>query len=206
MSPVRNGDTMFDSFKGTEPRYRSRGYLPHAEAGSVPQHIVFRLFDCLPREILARRTEELEYVPDDEERRAERMRRIEVALDTGSGSCFLRRPDVARIVRSTLLKFDGQRYGLHAWCIMPNHVHALVTPAPTITLSALLHTWKSFSAKQANRVLGRSGAFWMQEYFDRYIRDEDHFVSAVEYIHNNPVAAGLCASPPDWPFSSATRS
>ena len=206
MSPVRNSDTMFDSFKGTEPRFRSRGYLPHAEAGSVPQHIVFRLFDSLPREILARWTEELEYVPDGEERRAERMRRIEVALDTGSGSCFLRRPDVARIVRSTLLKFDGQRYGLHAWCIMPNHVHALVTPAPTITLSALLHTWKSFSAKQANRVLGRSGAFWMQEYFDRYIRDEDHFVSAVEYIHNNPVAAGLCASPPDWPFSSATRS
>lgn len=104
-----------------------------------------------------------------------------------------------------MLKFDGKRYWLHAWCIMPNHVHALVTPSPAITLSALLHTWKSFSAKQANRVLGRSGQFWMQEYFDRYIRDERHFVSVVEYIYNNPVAAGLCTSPADWPYSSATR-
>lgn len=119
---------MFEAFEGTEPRLRSRGYLPRAE-----------------------------------------------------------------------------RYWLHAWCIMPNHVHALVTPSPAITLSALLHTWKSFSAKQANRVLGRSGQFWMQEYFDRSMRDERHFVSVVEYIHNNPVAAGLCTSPADWPYSSATR-
>ena len=196
---------MFEAFEGTEPRLRSRGYLPHAEAGSVPQHIVFRLYDSLPREILERWTDELEQVKDDEERRAERMRRIEAALDAGSGSCFLCRPEIARIVITSLLKFDGKRYWLHAWCIMPNHVHALVTPSPAITLSALLHTWKSFSAKQANRVLGRSGQFWMQEYFDRYIRDERHFVSVVEYIHNNPVAAGLCTSPADWPYSSATR-
>ena len=171
----------------------------------MPQHIVFRLYDSLPREILGRWAEELEQITDGEERRAERMRRIEAALDAGSGSCFLRRPEIARIVSASLLKFDGNRYWLHAWCIMPNHVHALVTPTPAITLSALLHTWKSFSAKQANRVLGRGGPFWMQEYFDRYIRDERHFVSVVEYIHNNPVAAGLCTSPADWPYSSATR-
>ncbi len=188
---------------GTEPRFRSRGYLPHVEAGSVPQHIVFRLYDSLPRGLLAQWSEELSRIADVDERSAERVRRVEVALDAGSGCCFLRRPEIARIAATALLRFDGQRYQLHAWCIMPNHVHALVTPAPSVTLSALLHTWKSFSAKQANRVLGRSGAFWMQEYFDRYIRDERHFVSVVEYIHNNPVAAGLCASPADWPFSSA---
>ena len=171
----------------------------------MPQHIVFRLYDSLPREILVRWTEEIEQFEDGEERRAERMRRIEAALDAGAGSCFLRRPEVARVIESSLFRFDRQRYQLHAWCIMPNHVHVLVTPAPAITLSALLHTWKSFSAKQANRILGRSGAFWMQEYFDRYIRDERHFVSVVEYIHNNPVVAGFCKSPADWPFSSAAR-
>lgn len=85
-------------------------------------------------------TEELEQVTDGEERRAERMRRIEAALDAGAGSCFLRRPEVARVIKSSLFRFDGQRYQFHAWCIMPNHVHALVTPAPAITLSALLHT------------------------------------------------------------------
>ena len=109
MSSVRNGYTMFGAFKGTEPRLRSRGYLPHAEAGSVPQHIVFRLYDSLPREILERWTEELEQVQDGEARRAERMRRIESALDAGSGSCFLRRPEIARIVSTSLLKFDGKR-------------------------------------------------------------------------------------------------
>ena len=64
----------------------------------MPQHIGFRLYDSLPREILYRMTEELEQVKDGEERLAERMRRIETALDAGSGSCFLCRPEIARIV------------------------------------------------------------------------------------------------------------
>ena len=182
-----------------------RDYLPHVESTDLVQHVCFRLEDSLPRQVVQQMEAELMSLPPSL-RSPEQEKRVNAYLDAGHGSCILRDPFIAELIDSTLLHFHGDRYTLYAWCIMPNHVHALVTPAPTITLSALLHTWKSFSAKQANRVLGRSGAFWMQEYFDRYIRDEDHFVSAVEYIHNNPVAAGLCASPPDWPFSSATRS
>jgi REP element-mobilizing transposase RayT len=70
-------------------------------------------------------------------------------------------------------------------------------------LSSIMHSIKSYTANQANRILDRSGDFWATEYFDRYIRDGKHFSSTVAYIHNNPVKAGLCALAADWPFSSA---
>jgi REP element-mobilizing transposase RayT len=62
---------------------------------------------------------------------------------------------------------------------------------------------KSFTSHEANKILGRRGQFWMEEYFDRYIRDAKHFSNAIAYIENNPVKAGLCARPEEWPFSSA---
>ena len=86
---------------------------------------------------------------------------------------------------------------------MPNHVHVLFTPLHDKSLSAILHSWKSFTAKQANRILGTTGAFWQEEYFDRLIRDEGHFLATIGYIDENPVKAGLCKGPQDWPFGSA---
>lgn len=74
-----------------------------------------------------------------------------------------------------MLFFDGIRYHLHAWCVMPNHVHALVTPLAEHSLSSLAHAWKSFSAHRINQALNRDGQVWFKEYFDRRIRDERHF-------------------------------
>ena len=104
------------------------------------------------------------------------------------------------MVSDALWHFDGERYRLHAWCVMPNHVHVVVTPLAGRTLSSIVHSWKSFTATEANQHLGRRGSFWMQEYFDRAIRDEHHFRSAVEYVEHNPVNAGLCEAPEDWPW------
>jgi REP element-mobilizing transposase RayT len=70
-------------------------------------------------------------------------------------------------------------------------------------LSAIVRGWKSHSAREANRWLAREGAFWMTDYFDRFIRDERHYAAVREYIHLNPVKAGLCAAPEDWRWSSA---
>jgi len=70
-------------------------------------------------------------------------------------------------------------------------------------LAAILHSWRSYTAKQANKILGRQGKFWANDYFDRYIRDRDHFVKATTYIRENPVKAGLATRAEDWPFSSA---
>ena len=86
---------------------------------------------------------------------------------------------------------------------MPNHVHAVVEPREGHSLGPIVHSWKSYSAKQANQVLGRSGEFWHRDYFDRYIRDEGHLARTIDYVENNPVKAGLCASSGGWPWSSA---
>ena len=131
--------------------------------------------------------------------------RVEAALDRGYGACWLRRPQVAALVQEALLHFEHTRYILHAWVIMPNHVHALMTALGGRHLSAILHSWKSFTAKSANRHLGRNGEFWQPDYFDRVMRDEAHFAATVDYIHWNPVKAGLCAKPEDWPWSSFSR-
>jgi REP element-mobilizing transposase RayT len=112
-------------------------------------------------------------------------------------------PSIADAVQRALLFFDGKRYGLCAWCVMPNHVHAMVQTFDRFSLETVVHSWKSFSAHKANRILQRTGRFWQPEYHDRYVRDARHFRAAVAYIENNPVKAGLTASPDTWPWSSA---
>ena len=119
-------------------------------------------------------------------RERHRRKRIEAALDAGYGACFLADPRVARLVVDSLRHFDGDRYRLHAWCVMPSHVHVVVTPLGPNSLSSIVHSWKSFTANRANRQLGGSGSFWMQEYFDRAVRDERHFRAAVEYYRVQP--------------------
>jgi REP element-mobilizing transposase RayT len=89
---------------------------------------------------------------------------------------------------------------------MPNHVHLLLRPRPANMLEKIMHSFKSFTALEANKVLGRTGSFWMREAFDRYIRDQEHFGRVFRYIENNPVKAGLCVSREDWEFSSAHSS
>ncbi len=177
----------------------NRGYLPHWEAGQRPQSVTFRLADSLPKSLLAAWEDELNDLPDDQ-RAIERRKRIEAALDSGHGNCHLQDPRIAGIVENALLHFDKTRYQLHAWCIMPNHVHVLFTPLHGNSLSSILHSWKSFTAKKINKILLREGPFWQEEYFDRMIRDEKHFRNVVSYIEENPVKAGLCRTPEEWEY------
>ena len=86
---------------------------------------------------------------------------------------------------------------------MPNHVRALFTLKAGHAFCDILHSWKSYTSNVANRLLDRSGEFWYPDYFDRFIRNEEHLARAVEYIEMNPVEAGLCQRPEDWPYSSA---
>jgi REP element-mobilizing transposase RayT len=132
-------------------------------------------------------------------------RRVEVMIDGGRGSCALRDSAVAVLVQQALWHFDAERYRLIAWVIMPNHVHVLVEQIEGHLLADCVHAWKSFTAKEANKHLGRTGPFWAPEYFDRFIRDEAHFNTAVQYIHENPVKAGLIARADKWRWSSAWK-
>src|SRR5712691_7664651 len=102
-----------------------------------------------------------------------------------------------------MLFHDGKRYQLSAWVVMPNHVHFLATPCVGVELSAILHSLKSYTSHEANKILGRTGQFWQVEAFERFILDDDHYTKTIAYIENNPVKAHLCEKPSDWQFSSA---
>ena len=176
----------------------SRGYLPHFDHAGLIQMITFRLADALPVPLL----ETMEKSPS-KIRPSLRRRVIESWLDSGYGSCSLRIPAIGELTQGALLHFDGVRYQLSAWVVMPNHVHVLAELKPDRLLPEVLHSWKSFTSKEANKILGRRGQFWQEEYFDRYIRNTRHYECAIRYIHENPVKAGLVARPEDWPYSSA---
>lgn len=186
-----------ETFRG----WHSRGYIPHFDGGEIPQMITFRLADSFPQAVLESWGDELSRLPKPASD-IERRRRIEAYLDKGFGSAWLKEVRIAQLVQNTLLHFDSKRYRIHAWVIMPNHVHVLLTPCSGYALESILHTWKSYSAKAANNLLDRSGHFWQEDYFDRYIRNEDHFSRAIEYIESNPVKAGLCEKCEDWKFGS----
>lgn len=185
---------MIEPHKG----WNSRGYLPHFDAPDVVQAITFRLWDALPRHTVELMLDVAE-VDGDRKLRA----RMEEHLNASYGACYLRRLPIAQLVQDALLYFDGDRYQLMAWVIMPNHVHVVVEMRDGFPLRSVVHSWKSYTAIQANRILGRDGAFWYPDYFDRYIRDEQHLMNAIRYVHENPVHAGLVERAEDWPFGSA---
>ena len=184
--------------------WRHRGYIPHFDGGAIPQSITFRLADSLPAWRIQALDEELARLPREAVSR-ERRRHLDAYLDQGLGSCRLSDPRLALLVQNALLKFDGERYHLHAWVIMPNHVHALLTPIPPALVGRIVHAWKSYTATAANRLLHLRGSFWQEDFFDRAIRDERHFQAAYAYIEANPTKAGLCSRDEKWPWSSAAR-
>ena len=131
--------------------------------------------------------------------------RIEAYEDAGYGACFLRHAQIADLMENALLYFDGVLCRLLAWCVMPNHVHSLIEMVGGYSLGGMVHSWKLCSAKKANRILDRGGHFWHKDYYDRYIRDDDHLRITIDYIEQNPVKAGLVQDATQWKYSSARR-
>jgi len=172
---------------------RNRGHLPHWESSHGIYFVTFRLADSLPQSTI-RRICDVEDAKPLEERHFSKQ--LEDYLDCGTGSCYLKQPEFAELVVHAFRKFDGIRYRMLAWCVMPNHVHAVFQPLKGHALAGILHTWKSFTALQINRRLGRSGALWQKEYYDHLIRDGEQLKRALRYTVENPVKAGLR----DWPY------
>lgn len=166
------------------------------------QSVSFRLGDSLPADVVVKWKNELGRLPP-EERNTQIRLRIEEYLDAGRGECWLNRAAISTLVEDALLYFDGKRYRLLAWCVMPNHVHTLVETRGGFPLAEVVHSWKSFTGHEANKILQREGEFWEREYFDRYVRDAEHYQQAVAYIEENPVKARLVKIKTDWAASSA---
>jgi REP element-mobilizing transposase RayT len=119
---------------------------------------------------------------------------------------LLRDPVCASLLQEILVRDHGNSYKLIAWVIMPNHVHVMIRISDGFSLTSIIQRWKGASAIEINRHLQRESTLWEPDYYDRYIRDMDHYHDCIAYIRNNPVKAGLCKKPEDWLFSSAGAS
>jgi REP element-mobilizing transposase RayT len=195
----------------------TRGYLPHIRLEGRSYFVTFRLEGTLPRELLEKyRRERLELL-DQAERAGHALssseqkrlfelysERVERHLDAGCGDCWLKQKSIANLVAHALQFFDQERYELGPWIVMPNHVHAVVRPLGRHALDSILQSWKGFTAREANKVLERTGHhFWAREYYDYWLRDDEERKRVSAYIHHNPRKAGLCEMPEDWPWCSA---
>jgi REP element-mobilizing transposase RayT len=195
--------------ENTHKYWHSRGYLPHCDTPGLLQFITFRLNDALPQDVLKRLgSASVPACPFQKEQTPaqqalQRYKLVERTLDAGYGECLLKRPELAAMVQDALLFGDNSRYRLLRWCVMPNHAHVLIELWQGWPLGKVVEGWKSVTARRINAQVGREGALWMVDYFDRFIRDDRHLAAVEAYIDNNPVKAGLAATSDEWPYSSA---
>ena len=199
--------------------FHSRGVLPHLKREGASYFVTFRLTGSLPRDVLLRLKAEREAIVaqaqaakrpltwhEQEELFRWYSTRVDKYLDAGHGDCWLAQPEIADLVAGALEFHAGQRFDLHAWVVMPNHVHAVLRARPDWTLSEILKSWTGFSAREANRVLKRTGtAFWQVESYDHLFRDDEDLHRCCHYTTMNPVNAGLCRQPENWKWSSTYR-
>ncbi len=175
--------------------------LPHWQQSDKLVFATWRLADSLPQDKLAelekQRSEWLNDNPQpwdeatEDEYHEKFSNQIDIWLDAGAGACVLKDPEIAKIVEEALGHFDGQRYFLDSFVVMPNHVHVLFQLKEGFKLEDVMHSWKSFTSKKINEVLGREGALWQRDYWDRVVRDLDHEKNIRKYVEKNPVRAKL---------------
>lgn len=195
-----------------KPIDRTLRNLPHWEQAGTVSFVTFRLADAIPEKSLKSWAEDrrlwllarglsgegdlsqtLEQLCEDQRRQYLREfgKRFHDLLDAGHGSCVLRNPDYSGVVESALLHFDGDRYDLLDYVVMPNHVHVLVSPKEGHSMSSILHSWKRFTAREINKRLGATGQFWQHESFDHLVRGAGPLEGFIRYIRENPKKARL---------------
>ncbi len=186
---------------------RTSTYLPHWRIPGATYAVTFRVKDSLPTSVLkeyeSKKSILLEQITKEKQRAGSRdasdpLRKlhaeiqslvetiIEPALHAADGPQPLADPAIAGMVLRALKHFDGDRYDLLAWSVMPNHVHVLITPHEGHALEKILQGMKTHAAKEANRMLGKSGTFWQEEYYDHIVRDGEDLKHQVRYILRNP--------------------
>ena len=187
-------------------------FLPHWKMDGGTYAVTFRQADALPASALTKYREardlileKIEILKNLESSRSQldqlkelrdelshiQTTFIEPALDQGHGTCLLKDPENAKLIQNALTHFDGKRYDLLSWCVMPNHVHVVLTTYPGEALEKILHSWKSFTSHEVNKRNKTSETIWQKESYDHLVRDEEDLRNQVEYVLNNPAKAGL---------------
>lgn len=231
---------MRDEFKNSE-NWNKR-FLPHYNADYKFQMITYRLADSLPQEVInSLGAPQATAGKNKKILEINKRKIIEENLDKGYGSCLLQNEKAASIIVNNWMHFNNERYDIIAYAVMPNHVHILIKVNENNSLSKIVWSWKSYTARRIFEIPELKKAFiesysdlntleynsrapeerqrylkpavacgaprkislWQREYWDRFIRDENHFQKAIEYIHMNPVKAGLVTKPEEWHFSSS---
>jgi type I restriction enzyme R subunit len=204
---------MFQLFDPNKELRITEGNLPHWFQPGATYFITFRTDDSMPNAVadlwyqlrddwlrrhkidpaLADWATRLRSLPDAQQHEfhATFAREYMACLDKGHGACVLRRPELAEIVARSLRHFDGTRYHLGDFVVMPNHVHLLVGLLGTTKLAAQCFSWKKFSSTKINQALGRNGRFWQEESFDHLVRSAAQFEYLRGYIADNPKHANL---------------
>ncbi len=190
----------------------TQGHLPHWDQEGATYFITWRTVDSIPREVWLRWRAErdawlekhgihptakdwrwhVEQLSDEERQDFRRFsKELEDELDACHGECVLRKPELAEIVAGALRFFDGERYELGDFVVMPNHVHLLVGGMARDAMLKQVESWKKWSAIKINEALGQRGRFWQDESFDHLVRSEASFGKFRQYIAENPVKAKL---------------
>jgi REP element-mobilizing transposase RayT len=175
-------------------RYDRR--LPHFSSIDEPVFVTFRLHGSLPANRI---------FPPAKLTAGEAFIAVDRILDAGrQGPVYLRQPELAALLVNALKYGDERlrRYELHAFVVMPNHVHVLATSR--LETYRWVGPLKGFTAREGNQLLGRNGPFWQDESYDHIVRYGEEFRRIQRYIEFNPVKAGLCATPEEFSWSSAT--
>ncbi|MEZ5354522.1 MAG: transposase [Bryobacteraceae bacterium] len=172
--------------------FRSR-YLPHVHEIGHPLFITFRLHGSLHRG---------RYFAEGEIDSGKAFAIMDRLLDSERfGPLYLKMPTIAEIVSEALRRRAGRDYDLHAWVLMANHVHLLLTPR--IDFPQLMQRIKGVTARQANLILHLTGTrFRQHESYDRLVRGPEEFVRIHRYIIMNSVRAGIVQDPAEYRWSS----
>jgi 1-hydroxy-2-methyl-2-(E)-butenyl 4-diphosphate synthase len=199
---------------------RTSTFLPHYRIPGATYVVTIRVKDSLPAFVLKdyeqKKSILLEQVAKEKQRVGSRDASdslwklhaeiqtltetiIEPALHAADGPKPLADPEIAGMMVRALKHFDGERYHLLAWSVMPNHVHALITPHEGQELEKILQAMKTHTAKEANRILGKTGTFWQEEYYDHIVRDGEDLKHQVRYVLRNP-DKGKCSA--EWTSST----
>jgi type I restriction enzyme R subunit len=188
----------------------SEHFRPHwSQAGAIV-FITFRTHDSIPQQVLLRWEREKQdwmerrghsgrwsdILPtlgtqEQNEFRTHFNRCREDLLDQCQGGCVLRQPELARIVADSLLYFDGDRYRMGDFVVMPNHVHLLASFPTEDAMKAQCDSWLHYTAFQINKQLGKKGKFWQHEAFDHLVRSVEQYEYLRRYIAENPNKAKL---------------
>ncbi len=183
-----------------------RRNLVHYFEHQGPYFFTFNLHGAIPRTVRELRLRQIAASRElGQERRW--FGQLESFLHQNSGPTWLAEPEIAQTVQRELHRWDGLLYELNCYTVMPNHVHLVLTPmthtadGKPITVTMILHAIKRRSSLEANRKLGRTGAFWQHESYDRFIRSSHEYNQVIRYVLNNPVKAGLVPRGELWPWS-----